>query len=195
MQYLQLYVLVCSQLANVGNLYELIGDVIMDFVKKHTTTFPNASVSKKDFWSHDPWKRSMVFVFMTRYLYDMDGQKQWRKFSVKDYKFNVRLFNRWIKHETEIMVASPEYQNMPEKATNRKRSRIGRGRPVLKVPNSESATESPAKVRCVVNDDFTDDELPEPTKGIMIRNEDEDLDEPSLHSESGEEANDEDDDE
>ena len=129
-------------------------------MKKHNTVFPNALLSKEDFWACDSYKRAMVFVFMARYLFAMDGQKQWKDFSMRDYKFNVRLFRRFLQCETDIFSMSSEFLDLPEKANPRKRRQTGRGRRKTGTPNqSASASESPMKRRCVVEDDFTDSEI------------------------------------
>ena len=57
-----------------GRLYELVGEAMYAFMKARATTFPNVTLSKKDFWSCLSWKRCLLFVFLTRYLYQMDGQ-------------------------------------------------------------------------------------------------------------------------
>ena len=99
---------------------------------------------------------------MTRYLFAMDGQKQWKYFSFSDYKFNVRLFRKWLQLETDIMSESPEYQSLPQECDpNTRRKQSGRGRRKaggLKRTFSTSASESPMKRQCVVNDAFTDDD-------------------------------------
>ena len=89
------YLHVCVQLPKDKDLYDLIGTVMLAFVSKHTSVFPNAMLSKHDFWKIAPWKRAMVFVFLARYLTGKDGQKQWKQFSFADYKFNIRLFRKW----------------------------------------------------------------------------------------------------
>ena len=129
-------------------------------MKKHDTVFSNALLSKQDFWNVDSYKRAMVFVFMTRYLFGMDGQKQWKDFSIRDYKYNVRLFRRWMECETDIFSMTSQYLDLPEKVNPRKRRQVGRGRRKAGVVRtSASASESPMKKQCVVKDEFTDDEF------------------------------------
>ena len=158
-------------------------------MKKHNTVFSNAMLSKQDFWNVDSYKRAMVFVFMARYLFGMDGQKQWKAFSMRDYKFNVRLFRRWLECETDIFSMTSQYLDLPEKANPRKRRQIGRGRRKAGVRqlSSASASESPMKKQCVVQDDFTDDEFD--CVGTGRGDEDEDEDE---ESGGGSESDDED---
>ena len=57
-----------------GRLYELVGEAMFAFMKERTPTFPNVTLSKEDYWSCYPWKRALLFVFLTRFLYKMDGQ-------------------------------------------------------------------------------------------------------------------------
>ena len=63
----------------------------------------------------------MVFVFMGRWAYGKDGQKQWRNFDIKDLKFNMRLFELWKRMEAKVMGATKLYQKMPAKSDPLKR--------------------------------------------------------------------------
>jgi len=147
-----------------GQLYEIVGDCMTTFMKTHTTVFPNALVSVTDFWRIPSWKRAMVFVFLTRFMYGMDGQKQWRNFSIKDYKLNFRLFKKWLQVEKDVMEASSNFKSLPA-TTKLARKRQGRGRrQVLKRQDSVSseATDSPMKFQIDVNDSFSSDESDAP---------------------------------
>ena len=57
-----------------GRLYELVGEAMFSFMKTRSPTFPNITLSKYDFWSCLPWKRCLLFVFLARFLYKLDGQ-------------------------------------------------------------------------------------------------------------------------
>jgi len=57
-----------------GELYELVGEAMFSFMHDRNTTFPNVTISKEDFWNCHSWKRALLFVFFTRFLYKMDGQ-------------------------------------------------------------------------------------------------------------------------
>ena len=59
---------------DVGELYELVGEAMIGFMQDRTTTFPDVMISKEDFWRCPQWKRALLFVFLTRFLYKMDGQ-------------------------------------------------------------------------------------------------------------------------
>lgn len=110
---------VCSfshwQLDDVDGLHELIGVALFKFISEKRNAFPNATISQEDFWSIPSYKRAMVWVFFLRFLLGMNGQKQWRKFSLEDYKFNVRTFHRWIKKDKEIMGNCSSFKKLPEK--------------------------------------------------------------------------------
>ena len=142
-------------------LYKLVATAMFNFIKTHLVSFPNALASKVDFWTNKEYKRAMVFVFMVRFVFKMAGQKQWKKFSQADYKFNVRLFNKWILVDEDVMSYSKGYQNLPTTATPRKRKRIGRGRRKQNAKEGPASSTDEAVVlnTCVVEDDFTDDSL------------------------------------
>ena len=117
---------------------------------KSKSVFPNSLLSKEDF-AKDQWKRCMIFVFMGRWVYGKDGQKQWRLFDMKDLQFNMRLFDLWTRKEAAVMKMTPKYQELPEKSDPLKRKRK-RGRQAQKkkgvlkrLASSSSASESPMK--------------------------------------------------
>ena len=71
------------------------------FMRESKSVFPNELLSKQDF-QKDKWKRCMVFVFMGRWVYGKDGQKQWRQFDMSDLKFNMRAFDMWKRMEPAV---------------------------------------------------------------------------------------------
>ena len=71
------------------------------------------------------------------------SQHQWRKFSVDDFKLNVRCFSMFMQKETSVFEKSLLYQQLPDDpavSTPKKRSAL---------PTSASASDSPnpAKVK------------------------------------------------
>ena len=141
-------------------LYELVANAMYEFIQDHIVSFPNALVSKTDFWGNKSYKRAMVFVFMCHFLFGLIGQKQWREFSERDYKLNVRLFNKWISVDDTVMPLSTKYRKLPNEATPSKRKRTGRGR---RKPG--------AKKILYVRDEFTDDDLEMPVSDEGSANE------------------------
>ena len=142
-----------------GELHQLVGEAMIKFMTKHISVFPNALLSKADFWLVPTYKRAMVFTFMTRFVYGKDGQKQWKLFSFQDYKLNVRLMKKWIATEREVMEKCDSYKALPDTADRVKRKQRGRGRRnrSKNTDDTSTLTESPQKRQCVVNDDFSDD--------------------------------------
>ena len=123
---------------------------MFQFMEKSPTVFPNALLSKQDFQKEEHFhKKCMVFVFMTRWVYGQDGQKQWRNFSLRDLKMNMRAFESWKKKGQLVMRHCPEYQKLPlvcKDQTKRKRQGRGRWMGKRKAPvESSSATDSPMK--------------------------------------------------
>ena len=98
------------------------------------------------------FKRAMTFVFLMRYVFGYECQRQWHKFAVSDLKFNTRCFKRWIDKDPLIFAASEKHKAMPDTMDDaatltRKRSSV-----------SEFSSDSPMKRTFIVNDDSTDDE-------------------------------------
>ena len=153
-------------------LYELVSNAMYEFIQDHIVSFPNALVSKTDFWGNKSYKRAMVFVFMCHFLFGLIGQKQWREFSERDYKLNVRLFNKWISVDDTVMPLSTKYRKLPNEATPSKRKRTGRGRRKPGASRQDSSTEdvSPKKI-LYVRDEFTDDDLEMPVSDEGSANE------------------------
>ena len=143
------------QLQDVNKLHELVGNVIYDFIDRKKAPFLNATLSKQNFWRVPSWKRAMIFVSVSRYIIGMSGQMQWKKFCHSDYKFNVRMFKRWIKSEKAVMVASSSFSALSETASP---SKIKWRKKNKSVPSSPSGTDSPMKKRCVVADESTDED-------------------------------------
>ena len=168
---------------------------MIDFMKLSTSVFPNSLLSKEDF-AKEAWKRCMVFVFMGRWVYGKDGQKQWRNFDLRDLKFNMRLFELWKRKEAAVMAKTPEYQKLPAKSDPKKRKRK-RGRVAYKkkgrvgrVASSSSASESPMKrVTFDLTTFSSDDEIPFEVRGLIPPEID---DEGEGMSDNGEDANDDD---
>ena len=101
------------QLEDYDDLHELVGTAIYKFVEEKRNAFPNATLSKADFFSVKAWKRAMTWVFLLRFLLDMVGQKQWRNFSLEDYKLNKRAFHRWITKDAMIMSNCADVRSLP----------------------------------------------------------------------------------
>ena len=168
-----------------GELYEQVGEVMIDFMRERPTTFPDVMVSKEDFWRVHQWKRALLFVFLTRFVYKMDGQvswlllarvsphtcvhkhtqKQWRNFSLRDYKFCTRMFYLFKQVDKKVFENTPTYAQLPATPPVKfKRKTRGRGshkrnkKARVEVIPSSSEVESPMKTVSIRMDTFTDDE-------------------------------------
>ena len=64
---------ILPKLRDVGMLRELVGDAIVSFIKAKPTFFKDAMVSKHHFWLVPAWKRSLLWVFMCRYVCGKKG--------------------------------------------------------------------------------------------------------------------------
>jgi len=80
------------KLVDVDDLHHRVAEAIFHFIKCKNLPFPHAMYSKRHFWEVPAWKRSMVFVHLLRVVLGFKAPKQWHKYSLKDYKFNIRTF-------------------------------------------------------------------------------------------------------
>ena len=145
------------KMRNVRGLYNVLGNAMVEFAKAKHTAFPNATLSKEDFWQTPRFKFALASVFLLRHLLGFRSHRQWNHFSEKDYKLNMRTFKRWMKNERAIMEASELYQKMPDKydpeAKGRKKVKYKKRKPM-----HGSTTESPRKKVFIVGDDTTSGE-------------------------------------
>ena len=106
---------ILRKLKDVAGLYAIIGDAMFLFMKIKSNIFPNAILSKEDFWLNRVFKRALTWVFLLRHVLGYKSHKQWNNFSEQDHKLNTRAFKRWAEKERQIMEASPLYKAMPDK--------------------------------------------------------------------------------
>ena len=127
-----------QKLTDVDNLYELVAESIFQFMKNKNLPFPHAMYSKRHFWEVPAWKRSMVFVHLVRVVLGFKAPKQWHKYNLKDYKFNIRTFRTFHRLDRVIMEKSPSLGALPDdrNVPARKRKRLASTSPSC----SEAAT-------------------------------------------------------
>ena len=142
---------------DVGGLYKIIGNCIVDFMEAKPQPFlSNALASQEHFWRVPTYKRAMTFVFLVRYVLGYPSQSQWKKFSVGDLKLNSRTFKRWEKNEIEIMEKSDRLLELeeyaPEVMSKSKKKRKSTS------SLSDITSDSPVKRVYIVDSDSTEDE-------------------------------------
>ena len=57
-----------------GRLYEIVGEAMFVFMKEWTTTFPNVTLSKEDFWSME----DDSFICVSDEVLVQDGRTGWK---------------------------------------------------------------------------------------------------------------------
>ena len=78
----------------------------------------------------------------------------------RDYKLNVRMFNKWLSVDDAVMEQSKGYLRLPATVTPSKRKRVGRGRRKASGEPKSSTPDPPVPLTtCVVEEDFTDEEM------------------------------------
>ena len=142
---------------DVDGLHGLIGETLFKFLSEKRHAFPNATISQEDFWSIPAFKRAMVWVFLLRFLLGMQGQKQWKNFSLRDYKLNLRAFHRWMQKDKLIMENCPSFKKLPVKkpALTKRTGKKGAKR---KSGGSTSESSAPYKRSLAVSFDSTDED-------------------------------------
>ena len=105
--------------------------------------------------------------------------------SCRDYKLNVRLFDKWVSIDRDVMRHSKALMSLPLTSTPSKRKRVGRGRKKTSGKgNADSSTSEPEAIkRFEVEDEFTDDSMPfdicDPDEGDTTPDDDDDEDDMS----------------
>lgn len=102
------------KLENKYELFKILGDLLYNFVALKKTPFPFALRSKQDFLQIPPWKRALIHISALRVILEKPANRQWRKYDVKDYKWNFRTFDRYVGNSLEIATSSPLFQKLPE---------------------------------------------------------------------------------
>ena len=141
------------KLIDHNGLYSIVGDIIISYMVKKRQVFPNATLSKQDFWLIPMFKRGMVFVFLVRFALGYNSHRKWSNFTVTDYKLNVRCFKRWKQHEKLVMAQSVAFNNMPDVCTDVKKKRSK-----YNASSTSTVSDSPRKRVCIVHDDTTSEE-------------------------------------
>lgn len=107
-----------QKLRNRCGLFPILGDAVVHFVQMKTQPFPQAMLSKRHFMSYEPYKRAMIAIFMIRLVLQIPANKQWKNYSVQDYKWNVRMFRNWMKHDAAIIRSAPRFTALPNDFTS-----------------------------------------------------------------------------
>ena len=58
------------------------------------------------------WKRAMICVRMVRHVLDKHASKHWNNYGYENYKFNKKVFLRWMQVDTEVITSSPNWANL-----------------------------------------------------------------------------------
>ena len=145
-----------KRIENINGLYDILGNVLIDFMEVKPTPFlTNALASKDDFWNVPAWKRAMTFVFLVRYVLGYVSQGQWKKFTEQDLKINTRCFRRWKLKDEEIFNNCTKFQDMPDRPSPRRLKTVPKK---SKRTGASLSSDSPVKRCYVVGDDSTDDD-------------------------------------
>ena len=145
-----------QKLKDVDGLYKVLGNAIFQFVKLKTQPFPSAMWSKRHYMSYDVWKRAMVCLQMVRVVLDMPASKRWDKYNVRDYKWNIRMFRFYCKHDKEITESSSMFMSLPNDFASPLRRK--RKRNIAGLPSPSTTSDTPCTVFNVDDSSSADDE-------------------------------------
>ena len=182
---------------DANGLFALIGAAIFEIISRKPNPFPMACLSKEMYTLVRAYKRAMIYLFLCRFLHNKTAQKQWMKYTEAEYKFNVRVFRRYMRVDDQILQVTKPFLDLPptippeQLKKRKKRKRKRRGDHVT----SPSASE-PSKVRYTVQDDSDTEEeahalqftsaakkVPQPSSAVVEDDESSDSDNSSYHSE------------
>ena len=143
------------RLNNEDGLYGVLGDLIYSFIDLKKTSFPFDLRSKQDFLAVPVWKRALIHISALRVVLNKPANRQWRKYAVNDYKWNIRTFQRYVSNDLEIMSSSPLFNKLPElpnkqSGTSSTPTRVNRKRKTTFTPTPGSE-QSPPKTHFVVS--------------------------------------------
>lgn len=93
-------------------MYSEVSAAVMRFIGRKSQSFPNAVRSKKLFMEVPAWKRAMIFVRMTRHVLEKHASKHWNNYGYENYKFNKKVFKRWMEVDFEVIRSSPNWANL-----------------------------------------------------------------------------------
>ena len=95
-------------------LFPLLGNAIFNFIKRKPGPLRKLCTSKMSFREVPAWRRALTCLFMIRWLTDKPGNRQWKNFSEKDYKTNVRIFRRYMQKDERIMELCEDIRGLPD---------------------------------------------------------------------------------
>ena len=144
-----------KKLRDDNGLYKVLSNDLFEFFKGKPATFPQTCVSRHHFWKVPSWKRALTFTSMVRFVFDMPAQKSWNKFDIRDHKFNIRMFNRFVEKEAELFAQSTKLRALPAKLEDDSPKTKGKRQRNF---TSMSDTDSPVKRAFIVSLVTTSDE-------------------------------------
>ena len=99
---------------NDPEMYKMLGDAILNFVRQKPSPFPMVTSSKKAVLEMPAWKRAMITINLVRFSTDIFANHHWYKFGYQNYKTNRRLFDLYCRRDNEIMSSSGIFNSLPD---------------------------------------------------------------------------------
>ena len=145
-------------------LFPFLGSCIVNFIGRKHYSFPNGVESVSNFKNIAPWKRAMIYVRLTRTLTKLHANKHWNNFGYDNYKWNRKMFAKYLTLDQKIIECSPAFKNLPQKpATVLTVTPTKRKRPTKKTSStyelsSPGAQPAPVKSICLLSSSSDDDD-------------------------------------
>ena len=88
----------------------------MNFMKEKHSPFPKAFNSKKAFLQCPCWKRAQIWLRIMRQVTGLHANKHWNKFGYTNYKLGVKVVNRYMRLDEQIIQKSAAFQAIRDEA-------------------------------------------------------------------------------
>ena len=148
---------VLKKVVDQFGLFQVLGEVMVQFILRKRAPFGFAMTSKRHFWEVPAWKRATVFVFLLRQVFCEFANNSWDNFTYEDYTFSFRAFKRYLRNDRAIITHSATYQGLPDDADDltpaHKRPKKSSSE---FAPTPESTSDVPM-TQCVVDSDSTEE--------------------------------------
>ena len=90
----------------------LVGDVVVEFMRKKHSPFPLAFQSKEAFLRYQCWKRAQIWLRSMRVITGLHANKHWNKYGYSNYKLSVQVVKRYMSLDAKIIQESAAFQNI-----------------------------------------------------------------------------------
>jgi len=95
-------------------MFGLVGNCIVDFMRHKHTPFPLAFRSKQHFNLYESWKRAQIWTRTMRAITGLHANKHWNNYGYNNFKLNVQTFTRYMLLDSTIIRQCSAYHKIPD---------------------------------------------------------------------------------